>query len=288
MERWRWMPEELGALYVWLNTPEFMLYVVRDGKTVFEDKTLVGTIGYPTPVFSDEMETIVFNPDWVAPPSVLQDKLWPALKRKHFNILKSNKLRVSYNGKTIDPTRIEWRRVNIHKFTFSQKSGPKNVLGKAKFLYPNKHIVYMHDTLPYRRKVFEEDMRAIGYGCVRMAKPREFAELMLAEDQDFPKDKVKELWDKSVNRAVTIESKPPVHTTYFTVRADEDGKVSTFEDLYGLDREHAEALFGETTGFPKPPPEPKPRTSSVASSGSSSRGTGGGGGFANSLGFFSN
>jgi L,D-transpeptidase YcbB len=287
MERWRWMPEELGAIYVWLNTPEFMLYVIKDGKRIFEDKTLVGTIGYPTPIFSDEMETIVFNPDWVAPPSVLQDKLWPALKRKHYSILKSNKLRVSYNGKAIDPTRIDWRRVNIHRFTFSQKAGPKNVLGKAKFLYPNKHIVYMHDTLPYRRKVFDEQKRAIGYGCVRMANPRQFAELMLDEDQDMPRSEVKSMWDKSVNKAVTIESKPPVHTTYFTAWVEEDGKVSTFDDLYGLDRKHAAALFGETDGFPVPPPEPKRPSSSVASTSSSSQGPGGGG-FANSLGFFSN
>ncbi|HUU25301.1 MAG TPA: L,D-transpeptidase family protein [Methyloceanibacter sp.] len=285
MERWRWMPEDLGALYVWLNTPEFMLYVVKDGKTIFEDKTLVGTIGYATPVFSDEMETIVFNPDWVAPPSVLQDKLWPALKRKSFNILKSNKLRVSYNGKRIDPTKINWQRVNIHRFTFSQKSGPKNVLGKAKFLYPNKHIVYMHDTLPYRRKVFDEKKRAIGYGCVRMAKPLAFAELMLAEDQDLPKSKVKALWDKGVNSSVTVESKPPVHTTYFTAAVDDDGKVSIFEDLYGLDRKQAEALFGEPEGFPKPPPEPKTRSSSVASSAPSRNS---GAGFANSLGVLGN
>jgi len=286
MERWRWMPEDLGALYVWLNTPEFMLYVVKDGKTIFEDKTLVGTIGYPTPVFSDEMETIVFNPDWVAPPSVLKDKLWPALKRKHFNILESNKLRVSYNGKRIDPTKIDWRRVNIHRFTFSQKSGPKNVLGKAKFLYPNKHIVYMHDTLPYRRKIFDEEKRAIGYGCVRMAKPLEFAELMLAEDQDMPKSKVKELWDKGVNSSVTIESKPPVHTTYFTAAVDDDGKVSVFKDLYGLDREQAEVLFGESEGFPEPPPEPKSRSRSVAYTVPS--GNRSGGGFQNSLGVLDN
>lgn len=283
MERWRWMPEELGELYVWLNTPEFMLYVVKDGETIFEDKTLVGTIGYATPVFSADLETVVFNPDWVAPPSVLQDKLWPALKRKHYNILTANKLNVSYRGKRIDPARVDWQRVNIHNFTFSQKSGPKNVLGKAKFLYPNKHIVYMHDTLPYRRKVFDEKMRAIGYGCVRMAKPLPFAELMLAEDQELPKTKVKTLWDKGVNSAVTLETKPPVHTTYFTVTVDK-GKVSTFNDLYGLDRKHAAALFGETDGFPLPPPEPKPRSSTVASSSSSSRGSGGGG-FANSLGF---
>ena len=284
MERWRWMPEELGPLYVWLNTPEFMLYVVKDGETIFQDKTLVGTIGYPTPIFSADMKTVVFNPDWVAPPSVLQDKLLPALRRKYFNILNANKLRVSYQGKPVDPTKIDWNRVNIHSFTFSQKSGPKNVLGKAKFLYPNKHIVYMHDTLSYRQKVFKETRRDIGYGCVRMQNPRRFAEVLLAEDQDWEASKVKDLWDKGVNRAVSIEQKLPVHTTYFTAVVDKDGKLSTFGDLYGIDRKMAVTMFGSADGFPVPPPEPKRSSGAVASS-APARDTGGGTGISSSLGF---
>jgi L,D-transpeptidase YcbB len=285
MERWRYMPESLSPIYVWLNTPEFMLYVVKDGETIFRDKTLVGTIGYPTPIFSADMKTVVFNPDWVAPPSVLQDKLLPALRRKYFNILKANKLRVSYQGKPVDPTKIDWNRVNIHSYTFSQKSGPKNVLGKAKFLYPNKHIVYMHDTLSYRQKVFKEERRDIGYGCVRMQKPRQFAEVLLAEDQKLEASKVKELWDKGVNRAVSVEQKLPVHTTYFTAVVDDEGKISTFGDLYGIDRKMAVVMFGTADGFPVPPPEPKRSSSGAVASSAPARNTGGGTGISSSLGF---
>jgi murein L,D-transpeptidase YcbB/YkuD len=283
MERWRWMPEDLGSLYVWSNTPEFMLYVVKDGKTIYADKTLVGTIGYPTPIFSADMATIVFNPDWIAPESVLEDKLLPALRRKHYSILKSNKLRVSYQGKPVDAAKVDWGRVNIHNFTFIQKAGPTNVLGKAKFLHPNKHVVYMHDTLPYRRKVFKEKMRAIGYGCVRMEQPKRFAEILLAEDKDWPASKVKDLWEKGINSPVTLDKTPPVHTTYFTAVVDDAGKVATFSDLYGIDRKMAVALFGNAEGFPVPPPEPKRPQGSVASA--SARHTGGGSGIASSLGF---
>jgi L,D-transpeptidase YcbB len=95
MERWRWMPEDLGPFYVWSNTPEFMLYAVKDGKTVHTDKTQVGTIGNPTPIFSAEMATIVFNPDWIAPPTVLLADLLPPLRRKNFTILQKHKLLVS-------------------------------------------------------------------------------------------------------------------------------------------------------------------------------------------------
>ena len=281
MERWRWMPEDLGPLYVWSNTPEFKLYLVKDGKTIFADKTLVGTIGYATPVFSADMATIVFNPDWIAPPTVLLEKLLPPLRRKHYSVIKSNKLSVSYQGKPVDVRKIDWNQVDIRSFTFTQKAGSKNVLGKIKFLYPNKHIVYMHDTLPYRRKVFKESKRDIGYGCVRMAKPQQFAQVLLAEDKEWPASQVKELWDKGLNKSVALDHKLPVHTTYFTSVVDEKGKVASFGDLYGIDRKLATALFGTAKGFPVPPPQKKQRQRSYASA--PAHRTSGGGGIAGSV-----
>lgn len=119
-----------------------------------------------------------------------------------------------------------------------------------------------------------------------MQNPRRFAELLLAADQDWDASQVKKLWDKSVNKSVPVEHTLPVHTTYFTAVVDKEGKVSTFPDLYGIDRKHAATLFGDAKGFPVPPPEPKRR--SVASRPSSSRGSAGGGGFSNSLGFIGN
>ena len=171
MERWRWMPEDLGSVYVWNNSPEFMLYVVKDGKTIYADKTLVGTIGYATPVFSADLKTIVFNPDWIAPETVVTENLLPPLREGSYSILKIHKLSVSYNGSPVDPSRVAWSRGNVLSYTFSQRAGPDNVLGKAKFLFPNKHTVYMHDTLPVRRKYFKQPVRMIGHECVRMEKP---------------------------------------------------------------------------------------------------------------------
>ena len=255
MERWRWMPEDLGRLYVWNNSPEFMLYVVKDGKTIYSDKTLVGTISYATPVFSADMETIVFNPDWIAPETVLLENLLPPLRKKDYSILRNNNLKASYNGDPVDVRKINWRRVDIRNYTFTQAAGPDNVLGKVKFLFPNKHVVYMHDTLPVRRKFFQTSVRAIGHNCVRMEKPDQFAEVLLAEDKGWPASQVKDLWDKSVNSPITLDHKIPVHMSYFTTVVDEKGKVATFADLYGLDNKMATALFGDATGFPLPPPE---------------------------------
>ena len=257
MERWRWMPEDLGSVYVWNNSPEFMLYVVKDGKTIYADKTLVGTIGYATPVFTADMATVVFNPDWIAPETVVTENLLPHLRDGNYSILRVHKLLVSYNGSPVDPSRVNWSRGNILSYTFLQKTGPQNVLGKAKFLFPNRHTVYMHDTLPVRKKYFKQPVRMIGHECIRMEKPQQFAAVLLAEGNGWPASKVKELWDGSAQSPVALEHKIPVHLTYFTAVVDDVGKLSTFADVYGLDNKMAVALFGNANGFPKPPPEPK-------------------------------
>src|SRR6476660_10474258 len=228
MERWRWMPEDLGPVYVWNNSPEFMLYVVKDGKTIYADKTLVGTIGYATPVFTADMATVVFNPDWIAPETVVTENLLPPLREGNYSILRVHKLSVSYNGSPVDPARVNWSRGNILSYTFLQRTGPQNVLGKAKFLFPNRHTVYMHDTLPVRKKYFSKAKRMIGHECVRMAKPDKFASVLLAEDKGWSADKVKSLWDGWNSSSVSIEHKIPVHMVYFTAVADESGKVATF------------------------------------------------------------
>ena len=150
MERWRWMPADLGTVYVQDNVPEFMLYVVKNGKTIHSDKIAVGELRYATPIFSADMQTIVFNPEWTAPPTVVREDLLPNLRRGGLfggsSILRQHGLQVKYNGRTVDPGSINWNSVNMANIAFTQPPGPRNVLGKVKFLYPNKHIVYMHDT----------------------------------------------------------------------------------------------------------------------------------------------
>jgi murein L,D-transpeptidase YcbB/YkuD len=257
MERWRWMPEELGSTYVLQNSAAFMLYVVKDNKTIYSDKTLVGTIGYATPIFSSPMTTIVFNPDWNAPETVVKENILPALQSKKYSILKTHKLFVSYNGTPVDATKVDWNRVNGLAYTFSQKAGPHNNLGKIKFLFPNRHTVYMHDTLPVRKKYFKQSVRLIGHECVRMEKPEKFASVLLAESNGVTEARVGQLWDGGDNASVALQRKLPVHMVYFTAVVGDDGKVQTFADVYGLDRKLAAAMFGDATGFPEPPPESK-------------------------------
>ena len=250
MERWRWMPEDLGPLYVWSNTPEFMLYVIKYGKTIFADKTQVGTSTDPTPVLSADMTTIVFNPEWIAPGSVLVKDLLPRLRKKNYSILNKYAFSVSYQDKPVNPTKIDWARVNIRDYTFRQKPGPNSNLGKVKFVMPNKHDVLLHDTFAARRKVFQKSVRAVGYGCVRMERPDRFTELLLAEDKGWSTTEVNELWENSINSPVDLDHQIPVHLTYFTAIVHDNGKVATFPDIYGLDGKLAKALFSNPSGAP--------------------------------------
>jgi L,D-transpeptidase YcbB len=262
--------------------------VVKDGKRIYADKTLVGTSAYATPVFTADLKTVVFNPDWVAPPTVVTENLLPPLSQGKYSILKVHGLSVSLNGRAVDPSRVSWNRSNILGYTFSQRGGPENVLGKAKFLFPNPHTVYMHDTLPVRKKYFSKAQRMIGHECVRMEKPDKFASVLLAEDKGWGADKIKSLWDGWNSSSVSIEHKIPVHMVYFTAVADESGKVATFGDVYGLDRRLATVMFGNASGFSEPPPDttvPEETTAS-APAGSARRATVSNNDIAGSLGGF--
>jgi murein L,D-transpeptidase YcbB/YkuD len=249
MERWRWMPEDLGRLYVQDNIPEFMLYFVKDGKTIHADKIVVGKLRYATPVFSADMRTIVFNPEWTVPPTIVRENLLPNLRGGGGwfgggSVLREHGLKVKYNGRVVDPGSINWSSVNLANVAFVQAPGPTNVLGKLKFLYPNKHIVYMHDTI--KKGLFNTAVRAEGHNCIRMERPGKLAEILLAEDKGWDTNKVQDLLAKGYDSAVALDHPVPVHTTYFTAMADADGKITSFADLYGLDKKVIPALLGKT------------------------------------------
>ncbi len=275
MERWRWMPPELGARYVHINVPEFMAYVVKDGQQIHAEKVVVGKPVYATPVFSADMKSIVFNPEWTVPPTVIKEDLLPKLRKKpgtfesktaYLEVLKQHRLKVRYKGKPVDPAKIDWRKVNMGNIAFIQPPGPKNALGKVKFLYPNEHAVYMHDTL--KRDLLKRTVRVEGHHCPRVANPGKFAGVILAEDQEMSTKAVDELLAKGHDAAVQLKSPLPVHTTYFTAVADGEGKVTTFGDVYKLDTIVTKALAGSTLRpsavAAAKPPSAKPR--GVASS----------------------
>jgi L,D-transpeptidase YcbB len=273
MQRWRWMPEDLGATYVWLNIPEYTVYVVKDGKTVESEKAVVGSTANPTPVLSADLKSIVFNPERTVPLSVIRQDVLPALikGRSWFggndtSVLERYQLTVKYKGKPIDPGGIDWEKANLANFSFVQAPGPTNYLGKVQFLYPNPRDIYMHDTiLPAQ---LTRTVRAEGQEEPRVGNPNKLAGLLLAEDKGWSQAKVDKLIAGGKTVEVKIDKSLPVHTTYFTVVVDDDGQMKTFGDVYKLDdidkRDDAADASPPPVAGAAPIPSRKPVSGSLA------------------------
>jgi murein L,D-transpeptidase YcbB/YkuD len=268
MERWRWMPSSLGAYYVWNNVPAFTTRVVKDGKSIYVEKSIVGQVKYATPIFSAHMSSIVFNPDWTVPDTIMIEDLQPRLRQRAPNggpdlsVLRNNQLSVSLQGRAIDPASVDWNRANIRSYTFTQEPGPTNVLGVLKFNFPNRHAIYMHDTL--QPELFRQNVRTLSHGCIRVNQPDRLATLLLAADKGWSAARVRDLIASGRSSAVPLNRSVPVHLTYFTVAFDGVGQMRTYSDVYGLDKKMAASLFGKSEliaveAAPAPPKRPQRR-----------------------------
>ncbi|MGV1015278.1 MAG: L,D-transpeptidase, partial [Methyloceanibacter sp.] len=224
-----------------------------------------------------DMTSIVFNPEWIVPPTVIREDLLPKLRQgrgwfsgsSNTAVLKQHRLKVRYNGKPVDPNKIDWKMVNMRAITFIQPPGPKNALGKVKFLYPNEHAVYMHDTI--KKGLMDKEVRVEGHHCPRVANPGKFAGVLLAEDQGMSSQEIDKLLATGRDSAVELKTPIPVHTTYFTAVAASDGKVETFGDIYKLDAVVTKALGNDLKAViaaaPKPPtPQAAPSSETLADS----------------------
>jgi len=243
MEQWRWMPQDLGRLYVWVNIPEYMVRVVKDQREIHSERVIVGGKATPTPVLSDEMEHVVFHPRWNVPDSIKVNELLPSLQIGDFSVLSRQNLRVALGGRDIDPRTVEWNRTDIKKYYFYQPPGGSNALGIVKFLFPNKHDVYLHDTPS--KSHFNSQVRAFSHGCIRVRNPMKLAELLLAEDQGWDADRLAKTVQRGPQDNQVNTSKIPVHLTYFTAWVEDDGRVRTFSDVYDHEHRIAFGLAGK-------------------------------------------
>lgn len=261
MERWRWMPENMGAFHVWQNTPEYTARVVKNGEVIHQMRVVVGKTNTQTPVFSSRMQYIVFNPEWGVPDSIKVKEILPYLKPAQDDffgslfggggfggadtrVLQKHNLRVSLNGKPVDAASVNWSQADIRRYTFIQPAGGTNVLGVVKFRFPNKHDVYMHDTT--QRDLFNREVRAFSHGCVRVQNPLKFAEILLAEDKGWSEAQIKQALVGSGPNEVELTNRIPVHLSYFTAVAGDDGQLRFYDDLYGHDTRVTAALAGRS------------------------------------------
>jgi L,D-transpeptidase YcbB len=243
MEELRWMPDDLGELYVTVNIPGFTLRIVKNGAVIHTERVITGLPDKQTPVFSETMKTIIFKPRWNVPESIKVVELWPGLARGGTYFSRQG-LRLSQNGREVDPSSVDWSSTDIRKYDIYQPPGGSNVLGELKFAFPNKHTVYMHDTPT--KALFDEASRPFSHGCMRVRNPRRMAEILLYEDKGWDAAKIAELLAAGPdNNEVPIEKKIGVHITYLTAWVDEKGELQTARDVYGHEKRITQALAGQ-------------------------------------------
>jgi murein L,D-transpeptidase YcbB/YkuD len=231
MERWRWMPRELGDFNVMVNVPEYRLSINDHGKQTYATRVVVGTVKNQTPIFSDNIRHIVVNPYWNVPNSIIANEVAPAVLRNPGYISGQN-MELLYNGSVISAASVNWGMVSPNNFPFRvrQKPGPGNALGQIKFLFPNKHDVYLHDTPS--KSLFARGFRAYSHGCIRVENPMEFADALTVNEPSIDRASLEALFGPS-ERWVNPQKQIPVHIAYFTLRVFEDGTLRSFGDVYG-------------------------------------------------------
>ncbi len=230
LERWRWMPHDLGKTYVMVNLPDFTLRVVDNEHQVWTTRIVDGKPNMATPIMSTEMKFITVNPTWNVPPSIVAREYMPALAQDP-TVLARMGLRVSYNPDG-----------SVH---ISQPPGDRNALGRLRFNFPNKFLVYQHDTP--NKNLFALDRRALSHGCMRVQDPVKYAEVLLSivrPGEGYTEDRIRKMFNQG-EQDIQFPKFMPVHLTYQTAFVDDEGKLEFREDVYGRDKTLLAILKGD-------------------------------------------
>jgi len=231
MERWRWMPHDLGNTYVIVNLADFTLRVMHDGKPYWTTRIVDGKPEMPTPIMQAEMKYITINPTWNVPPSIVNHEYLPALQQDP-TVLDRMGLKV---GKNPDGTVHIW-----------QPPGEHNALGRIRFNFPNKFLVYQHDTPD--KYLFAYDKRAYSHGCMRVQDPQKYAEVLLSlvrPNDGYTLERIKKMIDAGGEQDIQLPTFIPVNLTYQTAFVDDDGKLQFRDDVYGRDKQLLAILKGD-------------------------------------------
>ena len=249
MERWRWLDHELGERYILVDIAGYDVQGVVDDRAEVEMRAIVGKLHHETPVFSDSIKYMEFNPYWNLTPSIARHETVPKA-RQDKNYLASKHIRVfdgwGPDAKELDPRSVNWNAVtNPGKFKFRQDPGPWNALGRVKFIFPNKYSVYLHDTPNH--DLFSRAERDFSHGCIRLSEPTQLAKWVLQVDgSDWNATRIQEVLDSQERTVKTLQTPLPVHLTYETAWIDGDGEFRLAPDIYGRDALLEKALYGQS------------------------------------------
>jgi murein L,D-transpeptidase YcbB/YkuD len=243
MDRWRRLPDDLGTLHVRVTIPAFEVSVFEGGRRVLQRRAIVGTSSSPTPAFSDRIRYIEFNPYWNVPDGIANAEILPEasedpgyLDARGFEVFDG----WHAGAEPLDPFSIDWETGPLD-YRIRQRPGPTNALGLVKFMFPNRHNVYLHDTPA--RHLFRRHHRALSHSCVRVEDPGALAAAILPRDAGWTADRVDEAMRSGTRRAVPLPEPVPVHLLYVTAAVDAGGTLHFRDDIYGRDAQRL-AQFG--------------------------------------------
>jgi murein L,D-transpeptidase YcbB/YkuD len=248
MERWRWMPAELGHRRIEVNIAGFRVEVMEADRKVLSMRAIVGKPYHKTPVFSDRMAYLVLNPSWNVPWSIAVNEILPKIRREP-GYLSENNMRVlsgwGYDAEVVDRDGIDWATMTGERFRYrlQQMPGEDNALGRVKFMFPNEFDVYLHDTPS--RSLFTSESRGFSHGCVRIEKPLELTYYLLRGEPQWTKERIDRVLSSGVETEVSIRHSIPVHIMYWTVWIDGSGLPHFRNDVYGRDGPLAAALIDD-------------------------------------------
>lgn len=243
LERWRWLPNDLGENYLMANIPTFMLYIFEEKDSlVLEKRTVIGKKTTQTPVFNELVRYLDLNPYWTLPHSIATAEMLPRLKRNN-RYLTSKNMELFSGGKKINSTNVNWSKVSRSNFryTIRQKPGKNNALGEVKFLFPNAYNVYVHDTPS--KSLFANHERSYSHGCVRLEKPMELTEYLLRNSSKWTATKLKKQLNKKKNKRIVLDEPVPIYILYLTVISDKNGQVIFGNDIYKQDKTLMETFY---------------------------------------------
>jgi murein L,D-transpeptidase YcbB/YkuD len=238
LERWRWIPHELGRRYILVNIADFKLSVIESGKAVLVMRVVVGRDYRRTPVFSEKMKYLVINPSWNIPTKIAVEDILPKVRRNP-DYLQNRQIKVYANWRRgapeIDPQTVDWSQVRKDNFyfKFQRQPGPYNDLGRIKFMFPNKFAIYLHDTPA--RKLFRQSARGFSSGCIRVEKPIELAQYLLQDNPQWTRGHILKAIDDGETKTVRVRHQIPVHLLYWTAWVDNQGTLHFRDDIYGRD-----------------------------------------------------
>ncbi len=238
LDRLKWVKREDEKYHIYVNIPAFEMYLF-DGQEIIESmEVIVGRKGHETPIFYGKVRTIVLNPYWRIPSSIIRHELIPKLqKNPNYTNSKNIEIHTGYSeySPLVDPHSINWNKYGkrIPAYKFMQSPGSFNALGKVKYLFPNRYSVYMHDT--NERYLFDKYQRALSHGCIRLHKPFELLESFSTIDRRVDYQKSKMILEENTKTPLRLSNSIPIDTLYLTSWADKDGMVEFRNDIYGYD-----------------------------------------------------